>query len=161
MISDVAYSQNRRTAMIRFQRGTYFQKRSRGRSSLAAVSSPLTDALVSLGFETRDAERIASRYSHVLLREWIDITIAARERFGTQHFKRSPQAFLMHHLSKANAGEYSPPDWWQELQKQEHRRNVTTSPELRKILRAADETQHGNDRTQSPVHIGELLKTIG
>lgn len=159
VVCDVEWFDRRGVSMIRFHRGAYFQNRRRGRQQLSAATSSLTDALLSLGFENSDAERVTRRYSTALLREWIDITIAARERFGSTHFKRSPQAFLMHHLSKAASGEYAPPDWWRELQKQEHRHDDSAAPELRKILRL-NVKESSDDRTQAPVHIRDLLKTI-
>lgn len=157
VVANSVWSMRRGTLVVRFDRGSYFQNRRRGHSGLSAATSPLTDALVSLGFESRDADRISRRYRPSLLREWIDITIAARERFGTKHFKRSPQAFLMHHLEKAAAGEYTPPDWWREIQKQERRQSSTTSPEIRKLLRSTNQTNSGVDRDQTPVRIADLL----
>ncbi len=143
--------------MVRFDRGSYFENPRQGRTSPSAASSPLTDALISLGFESRDAGHITRRYRLSLLREWIDITIAAQERFGKQHFKRSPQAFLMHHLSKAASGEYAPPDWWREIQKQEQHQSTATSPQLRKLVRSMDGRSESVDRNQPPVRISELL----
>lgn len=157
VVANAVWSKGRSTPMVRFGRGSYFQNQPRTRQKLSARKSPLTDALISLGFESRDAGRITSRYRPSLLREWIDITIAARERFGVQHFKRSPQAFLMHHLSKAASGEYAPPDWWREIQKQEQHQSAATAPQLRKLLRSTEGSHSKVERNQAPVRIAELL----
>ena len=156
IITEASRFQRNSHAGIRFHRGRYFSRSQRGRQTLPAETSSLADALISLGFETPDAGRITSRYDASLLRDWIDITIAAKERFGNQHFKRSPQAFLMHHLSKAAAGEYSPPDWWQEIRKQESRNlDSDTSRQLSRILKRP---KTAANRQTSLQHISKLLK---
>ncbi|WP_145944464.1 hypothetical protein [Fuerstiella marisgermanici] len=157
VIANAVWPKDRGISMVRFDRGPYFENRRQGRRQLSVASSPLTEALISLGFESRDAGHITRRYRPSLLREWIDITIAAQERFGAKHFKRSPQAFLMHHLSKAASGEYAPPDWWREIQKQEQHQSTATSPLLRKLVRSSNGNRENEDRHQPPVRISELL----
>jgi hypothetical protein len=119
VISAMEFRGSRQRPVVQFSRGAYFEKRRQPPYSLSDDESSLVEALLSLGFKKRDAGRISRRYNVSLLREWIDITLTARERFGADHFKRSPQAFLIHHIEKASAGKYSPPDWWRELQKRE------------------------------------------
>lgn len=85
------------------------------------VESPLFDPLCELGFQPKDANRLLSTYATHLVREWIDITLAAKERFGPSFFKRSPAAFLRYYLDRAAAGIDGPPDWWHEVRKAEVR----------------------------------------
>lgn len=157
VVAEAIRFQRTGTVWIRLRRGPYFSKSFKGRQSLSVESSSLTDALVSIGFENHDAGRITARYEASLLKEWIDITIAAKERFGNEYFHRSPPAFLMHHLSKAAAGEYSPPDWWHEIRKQESRDlEAQSCRQLNHILKQPDRK---TDRQSSLQHISALLNT--
>ncbi len=56
-----------------------------------------------------------------MLREWTDITLAAKERFGAGFFKKSPQAFLVDNLKNAANGKRTPPDWWHDVRRAEAR----------------------------------------
>lgn len=78
---------------IQFRPGQYFKDLREGRNLIVTTNSPLVDALRSLGFESRDAEWVCSRYEASLLREWIDITIAKQERDGPAAFRRSAPAY--------------------------------------------------------------------
>ncbi len=60
-------------------------------------------------------------YPPRLVSEWADITLAAKERFGEQFFRRSSQAFFLDNLKHARTGRRQPPDWWRELNKSEQR----------------------------------------
>ncbi len=84
-----------------------------------AANSPLADGLASLGFDAVAARRLLKKYPRPLVREWIDITAAARERFGRSFFTRSPQAFLVDNLRHAATSGRTPPDWWHELRSRE------------------------------------------
>lgn len=83
------------------------------------IESPLFEPLCEIGFQPIDAKRLISKYAVHLVREWIDITLAAKERFGPSFFKRSPAAFLRYYLDRAAAGKDGPPDWWHEVRKAE------------------------------------------
>ena len=83
------------------------------------VESPLFEPLCEIGFKPIDAKRLLSKYSPHLVREWIDITLAAKERFGPSFFNRSPAAFLRYYLDRATAGKDGPPDWWHQVRKAE------------------------------------------
>ncbi|MCA9168167.1 MAG: hypothetical protein KDB23_10885, partial [Planctomycetales bacterium] len=72
-----------------------------------------------LGFDLGAAIGLSRRYPTRLLEEWVDITQAARERFGHEFFKKSPMAFFVDSVSKAHKGRRTPPDWWHEVRKQE------------------------------------------
>ena len=83
------------------------------------VDSPFFQPLCDIGFRPQDAQRLIANYSTHLVREWIDITLAAKERFGVSFFNRSPAAFLRYYLQRAAAGKDGPPDWWLEIRKTE------------------------------------------
>jgi hypothetical protein len=61
------------------------------------------------------------QYPHQLLSEWLDITLAAKERSGTGFFKRSPAAYFVDNVTQAHAGHRTAPDWWHEVRKAEDR----------------------------------------
>lgn len=86
-----------------------------------AEDSPAFAALLGLGFEEQAARRLVRQTKAGMLTEWIDITQAARERFGDGFFKKSPMAYLVDSLKHAERGQRTPPDWWRELQSQERR----------------------------------------
>lgn len=93
----------------------------------ADSDSPLWDALVGLGFDPPAARRLLKGYPHRAVREWLDITLAAREKYGPKFFKRSPQAFLVDNLKEAVASGRTPPEWWHELRTRERLR-VRSAP---------------------------------
>ena len=84
-----------------------------------ATDSPLWDGLIALGFDAAAARRVLKTYPRPLVREWLDITAAAGERFGRSFFTRSPQAFLVDNLRHAATAGRTPPDWWHELRRRE------------------------------------------
>jgi hypothetical protein len=84
--------------------------------------SPLWEALVGLGFDPPAAGKLLKDYPHRMVREWLDITLAARERFGSKFFKRSPIAYLVDNLREAKSSRRTPPEWWHELRSREHQR---------------------------------------
>jgi hypothetical protein len=86
-----------------------------------AFESPLHESLLSIGFDAAGGDRILRRFKHRLVREWVDITLAARERFGPRFFNRGAPAFLTDNLKHATAGCRTPPDWWSELRREEQR----------------------------------------
>ena len=77
------------------------------------------EPLQELGFEIASGNRLLRRFKHQSIRKWIDITLAARERFGIQYFKTSPAAYLTDNLKQAATGRRTPPDWWHNLRKAE------------------------------------------
>jgi len=88
------------------------------------IDSPFVEPLQELGFDERAVRRLLNRFPSRLLREWIDITFAARERFGPSFFRKNPAAYLTDNLKHAVAGHRTPPDWWHELRKAEERARV-------------------------------------
>ena len=105
----------------------------------SAFESPLFEPLVGIGFDTKGANRVLRRYKHPLVREWIDITLAARERFGSGFFKKSAPAYLTDNLKKAAAGQRTPPDWWSEIRKAEQRASAERAKKHRPNGQAADQ----------------------
>jgi len=85
----------------------------------AESDSPLWDSLVALGFDPAAVGRLFKDFPRPMLREWLDITLAARERFGMKYFKRSPQAFLVDNLQQTQQSGRTPPEWWHELRSKE------------------------------------------
>ena len=90
----------------------------RERRTLVRIESPLLEPLHELGFEPADAQRLLARFETRLVREWIDITLAAKERYGMGYFKRSPAAYLRYKLNLASQGKEGPPEWWYEMRKE-------------------------------------------
>lgn len=151
---------------IQFRPGQYFKDLREGRNLSATTSSPLVDALRSLGFESRDAERVCSRYEGALLREWIDITIAKQERDGPAAFRRSAAAYLIDNLKHAAEGGRGVPEWWQELRKAETRNDDRKRD--RQLLKqvqarlAEDESNPGKSHKASrgTTRIGDILRSV-
>lgn len=88
---------------------------------LTGIESPLVAPLADIGFDPAAVQRILKRFPVRTVREWVDITLAARERFGAGFFTRSPMAYLMDNLQKAVSGERTPPDWWRDIRRAEER----------------------------------------
>lgn len=87
------------------------------RRSLVAFESPLLEPLGELGFDPSDARKLIERFDIRLLREWIDITLAAKEHFGSRFFKKGPAAYLRFNLNLAAESKTGPPDWWYQLRR--------------------------------------------
>lgn len=86
-----------------------------------ASDSPAFAALLEIGFTKSATRRLVRDTKPDLLAEWIDITQAASEKFGTTFFKKSPMAYLVDALQHAQRGDRTPPDWWREMQALERR----------------------------------------
>lgn len=118
-------SSSRGIQLVPLSRGRYFSQRyidqRRSRQLMPAVDSALGQTLRELGFQKAEIPRIVTKYPQRILREWADITMAAKERHGPKFFKRSPQAYLIDNVKHAAAGTRTPPDWWHEMRKQEER----------------------------------------
>ena len=71
-------------------RGEFFASRDPRRTP-ASVESPLHEPLLVIGFDRATAARLLRQYPARMLREWADITLAARERFGESFFTKSPR----------------------------------------------------------------------
>jgi hypothetical protein len=107
---------------ITLHRGPYFDRRRRSVRPLSAEESPLVDPLTSIGFDEASIRRILRGFRPQLVREWSDITLAARERNGDEFFSKSAAAYFMDNIRHAAAGTRTPPDWWRDLRREELRR---------------------------------------
>jgi hypothetical protein len=118
---------------IRFQRGSYFEKRPVP-AQLLATESALFGPLKAIGFDDAAAVRIITKYKPQLIQVWADITLAAKEK-GPGFFKASPQAYFIDNVENAAQGTRTPPDWWYQHRKAEEesergsRRAVLKFPE--------------------------------
>jgi hypothetical protein len=115
--------------MVRLERGEYFRNRSQGVQRAAMVESPLIELLREIGLDDQSASRCIRKHPRHLVQQWVDITLAAKERHGASFFKRSPAAYFVDNLQKAAQGTRTPPDWWHALRREERRptRNVVRS----------------------------------
>jgi hypothetical protein len=107
--------------VVMLRRGTGYAKRWQ---NTRHVESPLMEPLLELGFEKAEVDGVLKRFPSRVVREWVDITLAARERFGRKFFRRNPAAYLMDNLKHAAAGKRTPPDWWREIRRAEDRRDA-------------------------------------
>ena len=110
---------------VRFSRGAHFDDQRVTMKGQTDDESSLADPLASIGFDERAIRRITRQFPARLLAEWVDITLAARERFGETFFKRSPAAYFTDNVKAAAVGRRTPPDWWLDVRKQELRRAET------------------------------------
>ena len=105
---------------VTIERGAYFN-RSYSASGPSIAESALFDSLTAIGFESPAAHRTIKQYPAPVLREWVDITLAARERFGKSFFRKSAAAYFVDNVRQATQQGRRPPDWWLELRKNEAR----------------------------------------
>ncbi len=128
-------------------RGKYFERPARRRSGAKPTDAPLFEPLSAIGFDGRMIQWLMRSFSTVILREWTDITLAAKERFGPTFFKKSPQAFLVDNLKAAASGLRTPPDWWHEVRKEEERR-------------AAERHRNSAGRKKEPTAASDVLDDV-
>lgn len=117
---------------------------------VSRIESPLVEPLRSLGVDENAISRVLSRFPHSDVREWVDITLAARERFGRGFFRRSPAAYLIDNLKASAIGTRTPPDWWHEIRKAEERARA------RRHRRRSDVGK----RDQLPTNASEVIVDI-
>ncbi|MBN9519852.1 hypothetical protein J0H58_15225 [bacterium] len=126
VVSGPAVFEKRGTAAgshtVSFARGPRWDRATPASAVRHTSDSPLWEGLLALGFDAAAADRLLRIYPRPTVREWLDITLAARERFGTSFFRRSPQAYLVDNLKQAATSGRTPPDWWQELRNRERQR---------------------------------------
>lgn len=84
--------------------------------------SPLVEPLQAIGLDPAAIARVLRQFPHDRVREWVDITLAAKERFGLKFFKRSPMAYLIDNLKKSASDGRTPPDWWHDIRKAEEKK---------------------------------------
>ena len=147
---------------VAFERGPAL--RSKTDRERIVNDSPLIEGLVALGFDLPSASSLVRRYPRKLVALWTDITQAALERFGREHFRKSPMAYFVDSLSKAAQGTRTPPDWWHEIRKAEQNADEPT-PESRKVFSRLLDEVFGSDRLDTKAgsglsRAGDLLKTV-
>lgn len=117
--------------------GVYSVKLHRGRDyfklsdSQPTVVSPLFEPLQKIGFDNRAIRGLLAKFPVRLLNEWIDITLAAMERFGKSFFRKNPAAYLVDNLNYASQGKRLPPDWWHDIRRAEEKARAKAAREKR------------------------------
>lgn len=114
----------------------------RHESTQGGIESPLTEPLRMLGLDDAGIGRVLKQYPPAKVREWVDITLAAKERFGLQFFKRSPVAYLLDNLKKSMTDGRTPPDWWHGVQKAEELKQATIHRNKRSLKDPDDGRSH-------------------
>lgn len=114
------------------KRGKLFNRRIDSR-----LESPVVPQLQEIGFDSGSIEYILQKFPSRMVSEWADITLAAKERFGMQFFKKSPAAYCRDNLNRTLKNNSSPPDWWLDIRKAEERAR-------------ADRAKQYKDATRSP-----------
>jgi len=114
------------THTVQLARGDYFNYRRKvaRKQQREKVESPLIELMQEIGLDSRSITSCMAQYSADLVQQWVDITLAARERHGASFFRRSPAAYLIDNLQHAAKGQRTPPDWWHDLQRDESRRQA-------------------------------------
>lgn len=122
-----------------FHRGTAYKRSVKG----SVFESPLIEPLLEVGFDYAGIDRILKRFKHPIVREWADITLAAKERFGVRFFKRGAPAYLTDNVKQATAGQRTPPDWWSDLRREEQR---AAADRARKASEASSRTEQDSEQ---------------
>ncbi len=134
---------------VRMTRGNYFSERPKLAAVIPAADSPLFEPLLTIGFEEDAASRLIRRYPQRLLAEWLDITQAAQERYGSQFFRKSPMAYYVNSVSHAASGTRTAPDWWLEMKRAETQQHEMSSESRAIFTRIRDEL-FDSKRIESP-----------
>jgi hypothetical protein len=116
---------------VRLTRGSYFDHQVEGE---IATESPLIDPLKAIGFEESSIASLLRQFSHRVLSEWADITLAAKEKHGQRFFKKSAVAYFLDNVREAAKGNRTPPDWWRAMRKEEDRLQRKQSEEAASSL---------------------------
>jgi hypothetical protein len=117
---------------VTLQRGAYFDSKAVF-APLGVSDSALGESLAAIGLEPAVIYRLSKQYPVSVLREWADITLAARERFGVKYFKRSAAAYFVDNVQHAHDGGRTAPDWWHELKKAERTQQAENDRRRRQI----------------------------
>jgi hypothetical protein len=123
------------------KRGRYFSRQSAFRQSADLKASPLYEPLAAIGLDESAIRRCIRDFRPQLVQEWADITLAAMERKGKRFFRKSPQAYFVDNIQQATRGNRTPPDWWHQLRRVEHR-----EPE--------------RERLRSPTPVAEIVTQV-
>jgi hypothetical protein len=107
--------------VVQLARGTYFDRRRTAQRKMPGADSPLADLMRQIGLDERAIGRCQRQFSSQLLQQWLDITLAARERHGELFFKKSAAAYFIDNVRNAAQNGRTPPDWWHDLVREERR----------------------------------------
>ena len=118
---EYSLSSSRKGDIVQLTRGAYFDRRSKGSRVMSIAQSPLADLMRQIGLEDRAIARLIRQYSAGLLQQWLDITLAARERHGESFFTKSAAAYFVDNVQHAAQNRRTPPDWWHDLVREERR----------------------------------------
>ena len=136
-----------RDSYVKHAKGEYGLRFHRGPKALREETVAANSRGSALAVLLRDLEVSPSGIRWTLahaggdaIREWIDITLAAKER-GL--IKTTPAAFFMDNIKQSIAGSRQPPDWWREIRKQEDEKEWA---EAGQVLRA-----HARAHSDAPV----------
>lgn len=149
--------------IVTARRGSYLN---RATESNAQALQPVQENLINLGFEPGAANALLRRYPARLLEEWVDITQAALERFGKSFFKKSPTAYFVDSVKKAHAGQRTPPDWWHDVRRAEHKQadlsseSRTIFEKIRAELFDASDVETSTQRKPSISSVRDVLKSV-
>ncbi len=147
---------------VTFERGEYLNRLPEQINRISVEDSPMLEGLLAVGFENPAAVRLIKLYPSKLVAQWTDITQAAIEQFGPQHFRVSPMAFLTDSLKQASKGVRTPPDWWQDAKRKEQRTQQPTEAGKQVLSKLLHEV-FGPERSASlssdkPERAADLLK---
>jgi len=133
---------------VRFHRGSHFDRPS-STSSFHPADSPLYDPLSSIGLDDGTVRYVLKSFDSRHIAECADMTLAAKERFGGTFFKKSPQAYFIDNLKAQATRNRTPPDWWQEMRKEEERRRWQANHEGRTPSKRFDEAFEAYLKTEA------------
>ena len=145
---------------IRFLRGPHFETVPSPAGPSRVADSPLYDPLHTIGLDDAAIRHVLKTYDPRLVAECADMTLAARERFGNEFFKNSPQAYFVDNLKAQASRKRTPPDWWRELRKQEERRRWQADDEAEDRSREFDRAFEEYLKTEAREAFGRVMDKV-
>lgn len=86
---------------------------------------PVSFPFLSIGLDSQASQRLLRKFPERMVTEWVDITLAAKERFDSSFFLKSPADYLADNLNHAVTGTRTAPDWWYDIRKAEERKHAS------------------------------------
>ena len=125
---------------VRFVRGDgYFS--ALAKSQTGKCEQALVELLESVGLNKPLIRSTMARYRSALLQEWVDITLAAKERFGEKFFKKGMAAYFLDNVKHATEGTRTAPDWWQEMRRENENSELAANPSTENLASKAAERE--------------------
>lgn len=150
--------------VVSFERGAYLNRPLEPTARIRVEDSPLLEGLLKIGFEPAAAVRIVRQHPTALVALWTDVTQAALEQFGVQHFRVSPMAFLVDSLKQASRGLRTPPDWWHATKRNERKQQQPTASGKRVLSQLLEEvfgsTPDSAAPADRPERASDILKQV-